>query len=110
MIRDFTYIDDVVSIISKILIINTKSQSQDFHQIYNVGKGNPQYLMKFVAIIEKNFKKKAKFNKMKKQIGDIEKNHADITKISRTINFSPQVDIKDGIGIFINWFKNYYKK
>ena len=106
--RDFTYIDDVVTIISKILKI--KKKSQDFHQIYNVGRGDPQYLMKFISIIEKNFRKKAKFNKMKKQIGDVKKNHADTTKISRMINFTPQVDIKDGIGMFIHWFKNYYKK
>ena len=87
-----------------------KIKSQDFHQIHNVGKGDPQHLMKFISIIEKNFRKKAKFNKMKKQIGDVKKNHADITKISKMINFTPQVDIKDGIRMFIHWFKNYYKK
>jgi len=105
--RDFTYIDDVVTMISKILKI--KKISQNFHQIYNVGRGDPQYLMKFISIIEKNFRKKAKFNKMEKQIGDIKKNHADITKISKMINYTPQVDIRNGIGMFINWFKNYYK-
>ena len=46
---------------------------------------------------------------MEKQIGDIKKNHADITKISKMINYTPQVDIRNGIGMFINWFKNYYK-
>jgi len=99
--RDFTYIDDVVDALYKLI----KLKRSKIHDIYNIGKGQPQSLMKFISIIEKGLNKKAKFKKLKKQIGDVEKNHASLDKIKRVIPYYPNFGIKVGINSFLKWFQ-----
>ena len=103
--RDFTYVDDVVYCISKLISKKHKIN----HEIFNIGNSNPQYLMKFISIIEENLSLKAKYKKMNKQIGDVEKNHANINKITKLIGANKKINIHEGIKKFINWYKGYYK-
>ncbi len=101
--RDFTYVDDVVDAISEVVFKKRK----EYHEIYNVGNGNPKSLKEYLLYIEKYLNIKAKTRKLKKQVGDVEKNHASLKKIKSFITYKPKTDIKDGIYNFIDWFKKY---
>jgi UDP-glucuronate 4-epimerase len=104
--RDFTYIDDVVNSIVK--VINKPSKKNIPHQIFNIGSSRPIHLLKFITIIEKILRKKAKINFVKIQSGDVPKTHADIKKLKELINFKPKYKIEIGIKKFIDWYINYY--
>ena len=101
--RDFTYIDDVVDAIIKV----TFKKRKEYHEVYNVGNGNPKSLKEYLSLIEKYLNIKAKTRKLKKQVGDVEKNHASLKKIKSFITYKPKTDIKDGVYNFIDWFKKY---
>ncbi len=105
-IRDFTYIDDVVDAIYK--IIKKPSGGKIPYAIYNIGSNKPEKLMYFLSEIEKNLKIKSIRNLMDIQKGDVLKTHADTTKIRTKFNFKPKNNVKKGIKIFINWYKSYY--
>ena len=103
-IRDFTYISDVVSAIYKIL----KKDNTKF-EIFNISSSNPQPLLKFLKIIEKNIGKKAKINNKIMQLGDVYKTHGSSRKIKKFTGFVPSITIEKGVSIFIKWYKDYYK-
>ena len=95
-IRDFTYISDVVNAIYLILKINNTK-----FEIFNISSSNPQPLLKFLKIIEKNIGKKAKIKNKVMQLGS--------RKIKKFTGFVPSITIEKGVSIFIKWYKNYYK-
>ena len=100
--RDFTYVEDVTNSIEKILKYPPKKNIP--FEIYNVGSNNPVSLFKFIRLIENQLQKKAKIKKIKMQIGDIEKTHADNRKLVKKIGFAPKINTKEGIKKFIKWF------
>ncbi len=106
-IRDFTYVNDVVECIVR--IINKPSKNIIPYEIYNIGGNKPEKLMNFVKIISKNLKIKPKIIYKSLQQGDVYKTHASIKKLSKKINYLPKTTIKTGIKNFINWYKKYYK-
>ena len=103
--RDFTYIDDVVNAIYKII----KSKKNNNHEIYNIGSGNPISLKTYINEIEKYLGKKSKKKFDKLQKGDVLKTFSDITKIKKEYNFKPKIKLKVGLKDYIKWFKFYYK-
>jgi UDP-glucuronate 4-epimerase len=103
-IRDFTYISDVITAISKLL-----TKSQNGYNVYNISSSNPQKLKYFLKVIENIIGKKPKFNKLQMQKGDVYKTHGNSSLLKKKINFVPKVKIEDGILEFIKWYKNYYK-
>lgn len=105
-IRDFTYIDDIISGLLK--LINKPSKKTIPYQVYNIGNGNPQKLIKYLRAIEKNLNKKAKIKNLPLQKGDVIKTHADIKLINKKVNYNSNTEIDEGIKIFIEWYKNYY--
>ncbi len=105
MQRDFTFVDDIVKGIEGAIGLKTTSN----HKIYNLGNSHPEILSDFISIIEDSLKIKAKKNYLPMQPGDVEKTYADILESKRDLNFSPKVTIREGIPMFINWFKKYYK-
>ena len=105
--RDWTYIDDAVSYIVK--IISKPSLNKVPFEIYNVGNSKPEKLINFVKLIEYKFSKKAKILMKSLQLGDVFKTHADITKIRKKTKIKPRTNIENGIDYFIDWFNNYYK-
>lgn len=108
-IRDFTYIDDIVDGITKLLSkIYKSSNKKKFNKIYNLGNGNPQSLNEYIKIIEKELSKKSKKKYLKLQIGDVYKTSANISQAKKDFGYSPKISIKYGIPQFINWYKNYY--
>ena len=103
-VRDFTFISDVITSIEK--IIKKKQIGSD---IFNISSSNPQKLLYFIEVIEKVIGKKSKKINKKMQKGDVFKTHGDSNKLKNFINFTPTVKIEEGISMFVNWYREYYK-
>lgn len=106
MKRDFTYIDDVVEGIIK--IIESSTINEGLHSIYNIGNSKPVNLMDFISEIENITHKKALIEYIEMQPGDVVSTYADITLLKKHFNFKPSVSLSTGINHYYNWFKNYY--
>tara|TARA_B100000029_G_C17378425_1_gene888749 strand:- start:164 stop:1009 length:846 start_codon:yes stop_codon:yes gene_type:complete len=104
MRRDFTYIDDIVNGILGAVKLKKKIK----HKIYNLGNSNPEILLDFIKLIEKNLKMKAKKNLIPIQPGDVPRTYADILESRKDLKFNPKTKIEVGIPRFINWYKKYY--
>jgi len=121
MIRDFTYIEDIVEgvcrIIKKIPDPNPNWSGSDPdpasstapYRLYNIGSNRPTPLMDYVKEIEKNLGVKAKLNLMPMQGGDVKKSHADVDDLVKDFEYSPKWNIQNGIKSFIQWYIDYYK-
>ena len=121
MIRDFTYVDDVIKGINLLLskspdkneLFKTASpitsQSWAPFRIFNVGNSNPVSLKSYIEAIEKSLNLKAKKNFVDMQPGDVSKTYSDTKLLEDWINFRPSTSISDGVGMFISWYKDYYK-
>jgi UDP-glucuronate 4-epimerase len=103
--RDFTYIDDIILGINQIINFDNKEN----YSIYNIGRGNPISVNEFVSEIELALGKKAIINFLPLQPGDVSMTYADTSKISNEFGFTPQINLKEGINNFTNWYKSYYK-
>lgn len=108
MVRDFTYIDDIVQGIIK--SIDTILPLQNLYKIYNIGNNNPIKLMDFVKEIEKQLNKKATINFMPIQKGDVEKTYANVEDLINDLGYKPNTTISYGIEKFIQWYMSFYKK
>jgi len=121
MERDFTYIDDIVEgiyrIIHKIPQPDTNwsgdnpnpAYSSAPYRIYNIGSNSPIKLMDYIHEIESNLGVKAKLNMMPMQNGDVKKSHADVSDLIRDLDYAPKWTIKEGVKSFISWYLDYYK-
>jgi UDP-glucuronate 4-epimerase len=106
MHRDFTYIDDVIAAIIKII---DKKDLPKGHLVLNVGKGKPDKLIDLVNFLQSNLKNK--FNVNYKNFipkGDIKKTYSNNSKIKKLLKWSPEISLEEGIDRFVNWFKKYY--
>lgn len=101
MLRNFTYIDDIVD--GVIRVLNTPKK----YEIYNIGNSKAEKLLDFIDEIEKNIGKKAVREYCPMQPGDVVATMADINKI-RGLGYQPKTDIKEGIANFIKWYNSYY--
>ena len=104
--RSFTYIDDIIFNINKILVNSVKSKTIKDSKIYNIGNPNSVSLLKLIKIIKIVLSKKFQINLMPLQLGDVIKTKAYISKEEKKLNFRFKVDIKDGIKKFTNWYLN----
>ena len=103
MKRDFTYIDDIID-----GIISSIKNNYDC-EIFNLGNNKSVNLMDVVSFIEKKIGKKAIVEFEPIQPGDVEKTFADIDKAKRKLGYSPNTNVKEGIGNFIDWYLEYSK-
>lgn len=108
MMRDFTYIDDIVEGIRRIAYNGTE-KSEPLNRLYNIGRGEPIKLMDFIATLEKNFGKIAEKIMMPMQPGDVEITWADTEALEKDIGYKPSIDLDTGIARFAEWFKSYNK-
>jgi len=104
--RDFTYVDDVVECLFKLL---NKPPKKNYHQIVNLGKGRGTDIVTFLKIIEKNLKKTTKVKFISKQQGDMIETLSSIKKLKSIIGFSPKISPEKGIKLFIDWYKSFYE-
>ena len=109
MMRDFTYIDDIIDGVLKILPNSPKSDENGaYYKIYNIGDNQPQKLMDFIETLEKYLGKKAIKEFMPMQPGDVYQTYADISELIRDFEFRPTITMEEGIERFVRWFLEYY--
>jgi UDP-glucuronate 4-epimerase len=107
MERDFTYIDDIVNGVTKIIEANIVDR--EHYKIYNIGNNKTESLMDFITIIEKALNKKASKEMMPMQAGDVPKTWANIKEMKNDFDYQPKTSIKVGISKFVNWYFKYTK-
>jgi UDP-glucuronate 4-epimerase len=121
MRRDFTYVDDIVESVAR-LIPRISGPNPEWngmkpdpatsfapYRIFNIGNNNPVQLLDFIQTIEKKLGKKAIMNLMPIQPGDVPENYADVEDLMREVNFKPNTSVETGITNFIDWYLEYYK-
>ena len=121
MKRDFTYIDDIVEGVVRVMK-NLPESNPDWsgdapdpgtsyarYKIYNIGNNNPVQLMDFIEAIENALGKKATKNFMDLQPGDVPATYADVDDLIKDVGFKPDTSIEEGIGRFVEWYQDYYR-
>ncbi|OIN01886.1 protein CapI [Idiomarina sp. MD25a] len=107
--RDFTFIDDIVEGIYRLLDKPMPTQSEGTrHRVLNIGRGEPVNLLKFIEILESAFERPVKKRYLPMQDGDVSTTWADVTELQALTGYAPNVDIETGIQLFANWYKKYY--
>jgi UDP-glucuronate 4-epimerase len=121
MERDFTYIDDIVEGIYKLIPLaptpnsewdeskDDLSSSFAPYKIYNIGNNQPVKLMKFISVLEQKLGMESEKIYMEMQPGDVLRTYADVSDLEKTIDFKPNTSIEEGLGKFVDWYINYYK-
>lgn len=104
--RDFTYIDDVITLVEK-LVFNSRNNKK--YDVFNIGYGSQTKTRDLIKIIENELNLKAKIQLLESQKGDVLKTHSDNKKIVKLTKFKPKNNITLGIKKFINWYLNYEK-
>ena len=107
MLRDFTYIDDIIAGIAAISQKGHVHELEVPHMVYNIGNNNPVQLERFLAILEQLLGKKAIRQDLPMQPGDVPATYADITKITRDYGFKPTTDLENGLQKFVSWYRAY---
>lgn len=120
MMRDFTYVDDIVEGISRIMLQpatadttwnpenpNPSTSSAPF-RIFNIGNNSPVQLMEYIEAIEYHLGKEAQKNLLPLQDGDVPETYADVSLLSENTKFKPNTKVIDGVGKFIEWYQEYY--
>jgi len=121
MHRDFTYIDDIIDGIIKLLEKNfsqtllddkkeIKLQKKVPWEIFNIGNSEMVSLEKFIEVIEKSIGKKAKKIYLDMKLGDIYMTSANIEKLKSFVGFQPKTSISKGLPLFVRWYKNFYNQ
>ncbi|PIF02166.1 MAG: NAD-dependent epimerase [Draconibacterium sp.] len=105
--RDFTYIDDIIEGLSRI-ILQSEKLNTDTYSIFNIGNGNPVKLLDFISILEEKMGKKAKKKFVDMQPGDVYRTFADVSELKEKYGYKPQTLLIDGIENFIKWYETYY--
>jgi len=108
MKRDFTYIDDVVEAIVRIIPQNPQNLNQPPYKIYNLGNNSPVELGEFVTTLEKVMGKTATKNLLPMQPGDVVTTYADVNDLMADFGFKPTTSISQGLEKFVSWYREYY--
>ena len=121
MQRDFTYIDDIVEGVVRVMDRvpvpnsawsgNTPDPATSYapYRLYNIGNNNPVELMQFIEVLETCLNRKAEKNLLPIQAGDVPATYADVDDLINDVGFKPSTSIEEGIRNFVNWYKDYYK-
>ncbi|OGT39966.1 MAG: hypothetical protein A3E81_01495 [Gammaproteobacteria bacterium RIFCSPHIGHO2_12_FULL_36_30] len=108
MLRDFTYIDDVIEGVSR--IINLPSINSDVpYRVYNLGNNNPVQLKYFIEVLEKNLGKKANIHFQSMHAADVVNTYANMTALEKVAGQLPHTTIEVGVARFVEWYKQYYQ-
>lgn len=109
MLRDFTYIDDIVTGILNILSNPPAVDERGArYKIYNIGNHSPVKLMEFIAVLERCLGREARKEFWPMQKGDVYQTYADVSDLMREYDFKPDTSIEEGLGKFAQWFLGYY--
>jgi len=118
--RDFTYIDDIVEGVVRVLD-RLPEPNPDWdgdapdtatsyvpYQLYNIGSNNPTELLYYIELIEKNLGMKAEMNLLPLQNGDVPATYADVDDLVRDVGYKPGTSVEEGVANFIDWYRQYY--
>jgi len=120
MKRDFTYVDDIVEGVTRVLdqipaadpnwsgLTPDPATSSAPYRVYNIGNNQPVELERFIEAIEKALNKKAQKNYLPLQLGDVPATYADIALLEDAVGFRPSTSIEEGVARFIEWYRSYY--
>ncbi|MFH1153576.1 MAG: NAD-dependent epimerase [Pseudomonadota bacterium] len=106
MERDFTYVDDIVQ--GVIRVMERPPSGDDPHRLYNIGNNCPVALGDFIALLERLLGKRAIKTMLPMQPGDVPATFADIDRLSSDTGFKPETTLETGLGKFVNWYMGYY--
>ena len=117
MLRDFTYIDDIVEGVIRVIDNPAKppikksrlNPTKAPYKIYNIGNNNPVKLMDFITAIESSLNKKFEINFLPLQPGDVPKTYANVDLLVKELKYKPNTPIQKGIDNFVKWYLQYYK-
>jgi UDP-glucuronate 4-epimerase len=116
MIRDFTYIDDIIEGTCKVInhiprpketMDNDPSTSIAPYKIYNIGNSSPVALMDFISAIEKELGKTARKNYLPLQPGDVMMTNSDVSDLEKDLGYKPSTKLEDGVHKFVEWYLDY---
>jgi UDP-glucuronate 4-epimerase len=119
--RDFTYIDDIVEGVIRVIDKPAEANpdwssdtpdpgtSQAPYRIYNIGNNNPVHLLTFIETLEKCLGKKAIKNLLPLQPGDVPDTYADVSDLVNDLGYKPATLLENGIANFVQWYKDFYK-
>lgn len=112
MMRDFTYIDDIVEGVVRVSDkpATPEGASSVPYRIFNIGNSQPEKLMDFIGIMEDAFGKVAEKEFLPMQAGDVKATYADTSALEAWVGFKPHTPLKEGVAKFAAWYKTYYKK
>jgi UDP-glucuronate 4-epimerase len=122
MRRDFTYVDDIVEGILRVLdrpaepdpafnpMQPDPARSDAPYRIFNIGNSSPVQLMTYIETLEENLGRKAVKNFLPLQQGDVPASDADTSQLKSATGFAPATPVKDGIRRFVEWYRSYYSK
>ena len=121
MKRDFTYIDDIVEGVIRVMK-NQPQPNPDWdrynadpatsycpYRVYNIGNNQQETLMHFIEVLEDCLGKKAEKNFMSMQNGDVPATYANVDDLTRDVGFKPSTSIEDGLKKFVDWYRGYYE-
>jgi UDP-glucuronate 4-epimerase len=120
MVRDFTYIDDIVEGVMRVIdrpampdadwssAHPSPATSSAPYRIFNIGNNEPIELMRYIHAIEAATGKKAKMQMLPIQPGDVYATSADVTRLETLTGFKPQTNVEDGVAKFVGWYRRYY--
>ena len=112
--RDFTYIDDIVNGIEK--LIDSPPKGEVPHDVFNIGNNNPEKLMHFITTLEKclsiSLGREVEFEKIFEPIkpGDVPRTYASTDRLQEAVGFKPETSIEEGLQQFTDWYVEYYEK
>ena len=116
MLRDFTYIDDIVEGVVRAMenppvrkMSSTKMGSIPPYSIYNIGNNQPVELTDLIRLLEQKIGKNAIIEWYPMQPGDVPLTYADITELSNAVGYRPKTPINKGVDRFVDWYRDYYK-
>ena len=122
MRRDFTYIDDIIEGVVRVMSRipsgspewtgNNPDPASSFapYRLFNIGNNQPVELMDFIAALEEHLGRKAQMRLLPMQPGDVPETYADVSDLMAEVGFKPSTSIREGIGRFVAWYREYYKK
>lgn len=121
MVRDFTYIDDIVEGVIR-AIDHTAVPNPDWsgmtpdpatsyapYRIYNIGNNQPVELMRYIEVLEKCLGKKAKLQMLPMQEGDVPATSANVKSLEKDVGFRPRTTVEQGVARFVDWYKSYHR-
>ena len=119
--RDFTYIDDIVEGVVRVLDklpepnpewsgdAPDSATSTAPYRLYNIGNNNPVELMHYIEVLEDCLGKKAVKNMLPMQPGDVQATYADVSELVKAIDYKPALAVEEGMSRFVDWYMDYYK-